>query len=184
MAGPNSGHEQPPPPGAFADTTTNIQHYPAEDLNFWNNNPLIDQSGTYPTQVADFGNLSLQTPLAGTANPPAPDPPAQASSTSVSKAYACPYPSCDKSFARKSDLKKHTDTHEKAFPCEYESTDKKAPPCQYRSGSQKGLNRHYWSTHKEYAKRNNIPKEEDECESCEYTGRKDNVKRHKDRFGH
>jgi hypothetical protein len=29
-----------------------------------------------------------------------------------------------------------------------------------------------------------VPKEEDYCDKCDYVGRKDNVKRHRDKKGH
>jgi len=41
-----------------------------------------------------------------------------------------------------------------------------------------------WANHPEEARALGIPKEESQCGKCDYKGRSDNVKRHKDLKGH
>lgn len=58
------------------------------------------------------------------------------------------------------------------------------PFCSGGGAQNRDVNRHLWSTHATYARLNDIPREEDYCGKCNYHGRKDNVKRHKDTQNH
>lgn len=59
--------------------------------------------------------------------------------------------------------------------------------CGYKGGAElKDLHRHFWSYHSGYARANEIPEEKTKCDypGCDYKGRKDNVRRHKETVGH
>ena len=56
--------------------------------------------------------------------------------------------------------------------------------CSAGGAEYKDLNRHMWSKHPDEARRLGVPKEEDQCLRCGYSGRRDNVKRHKDQLEH
>ena len=56
--------------------------------------------------------------------------------------------------------------------------------CSAGGAEHKDLNRHMWSKHPDEARRLGVPKEEDQCPRCPYSGRRDNVKRHKDQKRH
>jgi hypothetical protein len=57
-----------------------------------------------------------------------------------------------------------------------------APPVSYK----RDLDRHYWSHHPGWAAQNGIPHETAKCPAhgCDYKGRRDNVKRHREQAGH
>jgi hypothetical protein len=61
---------------------------------------------------------------------------------------------------------------------------RECPICQKGGAEMKDLNRHMWTHHPDEAWELGVPKEEAQCEKCEYSGRKDNVKRHKDKKQH
>lgn len=51
--------------------------------------------------------------------------------------------------------------------------------CDYLGADKKELHRHYWVSHKEYARVNKIPDPSGTCEACgKYFSRKDRIPRH------
>lgn len=76
--------------------------------------------------------------------------------------------------------RKHLDIHNKLIPCEAEPLEIKL--CYELFADNKARNRHYWVSHKEYAKEQNIPNERCFCEPCEKSfSRRDNFQRHVDK---
>lgn len=77
--------------------------------------------------------------------------------------------------------RKHLQRHDPQLLCEAEHPEEKL--CFEVFADDKGRNRHYWVSHKDYAKKQNIPETDCCCEHCKKTfSRKDNLKRHLDRF--
>lgn len=76
---------------------------------------------------------------------------------------------------RSSAASKHMHNHTKRRRCDL---------CDGGGAETKDLNRHMWTHHPDEARRRGVPREEDRCPRCNYGGRKDNVKRHKDKKGH
>lgn len=73
--------------------------------------------------------------------------------------------------------RKHLNTHNKQVPCEAGIPG----GCSERFADNKARNRHYWVSHKKYAKENNIPNEKCFCEPCGKSfSRRDNFRRHVD----
>jgi hypothetical protein len=70
---------------------------------------------------------------------------------------------------------KHINNHTKRRRCGI---------CDAGGAETKDLNRHMWTNHPDEARMLGVPKDEDRCSMCGYTGRSDNVKRHKDKKGH
>ncbi|KAK3348536.1 hypothetical protein B0H65DRAFT_508404 [Neurospora tetraspora] len=101
--------------------------------------------------------------------------------TTATGEFICTDPECKTKpvFKRKCDLTKHQNNHRRPRKCPIEG-------CTYGGAEQKDLNRHLWSYHPVYSREKNIPKEETMCDfpGCDYKGRKDNVRRHKDTVGH
>lgn len=92
-------------------------------------------------------------------------------------AHICHYEDCSYSCESQRKLTKHIlRKHEKPHGC------KASDHCDHRTAEPRDMNRHYWSTHKEYARRHNIPGDEEyPCSKCgEIFTRADNLKRHKD----
>ncbi|QYT02963.1 C2H2-type domain-containing protein [Trichoderma simmonsii] len=80
---------------------------------------------------------------------------------------------CDEWKKHDGNFKKHLNTHNKQVPCE--------AGCFERFADNKARNRHYWVSHKKYAKENNIPNEKCFCEPCGKSfSRRDNFRRHVD----
>ncbi|KAK4167029.1 hypothetical protein QBC43DRAFT_12364 [Cladorrhinum sp. PSN259] len=105
--------------------------------------------------------------------------------TAARKPYKCT--KCGVRHRRPCDLdhinRKHMHNHSKRRKCPLAAEE----GCQWKGGAEnKDLHRHLWSHHNNYARANNIPKDEEICDypGCDYKGRKDNVKRHKDSKGH
>jgi hypothetical protein len=68
---------------------------------------------------------------------------------------------------------KHYHNHEKRRECQI---------CKVGVGAEtKDLNRHMWTHHPNEASENDLPRQDERCEECDYKGRKDNLKRHKDK---
>ncbi|KAI9172178.1 Zinc finger protein [Paramyrothecium foliicola] len=83
---------------------------------------------------------------------------------------------CDKSYEKNSELTRHMRRHDKPIPCIHNDT------CGYRTAQQKDMNRHYWTTHREWARENNVPNTRVECDYCgETLERDDNLKKHMER---
>ncbi|KAK4186257.1 hypothetical protein QBC35DRAFT_387726, partial [Podospora australis] len=59
----------------------------------------------------------------------------------------------------------------------------KCPCCMIISSDTRALHRHMWAEHAGYAEQNNIPSENEPCgyPECDYRGRKDNVRRHREK---
>ncbi|KAL2139880.1 hypothetical protein VTI28DRAFT_4538 [Corynascus sepedonium] len=74
-----------------------------------------------------------------------------------------------------SQFAKHWNNHTKRRKCDI---------CGAGGAETKDLYRHMWAHHSDEARAQGLPKEEDICLRCGYTGRRDNVKRHKDNLGH
>lgn len=113
--------------------------------------------------------------------------------------FPCPHEGCPNAYHRQCDLEyaspsttsqlqdsvrdantwphpsKHFNNHTKRRRCDF---------CDGGGAETKDLNRHMWSRHPEEARELGIPKDEDKCPSCDYKGRKDNVKRHRDTKKH
>jgi hypothetical protein len=69
------------------------------------------------------------------------------------------------------DVPHHTHVAASPFSC---------PLCPSGHNAKRTLHRHLWVKHREYARENNIPSEEEECPVCHRIMRKDNLKRHVD----
>jgi len=90
----------------------------------------------------------------------------------TSESLQCEY--CQKGFSKQYELTKHLRNHTRPLQCEV------CPEGRYGGAAQlKDLYRHYWSTHRLYAKEHNIPQDYESCPDCDYDGRKDHVKRHR-----
>ncbi|KAL6690818.1 hypothetical protein J3F84DRAFT_176610 [Trichoderma pleuroticola] len=84
---------------------------------------------------------------------------------------------CDEWKKHDGNFKKHLNTHNKQVPCEAEPLGMKL--CYELFADNKARNRHYWVHHKEYAKKNNIPKEKCFCMPCQTSFvRRDFLRRH------
>ncbi|KAH0499548.1 hypothetical protein TgHK011_006735 [Trichoderma gracile] len=84
---------------------------------------------------------------------------------------------------RKNDgnFKKHLRRHDPQLRCE--AKHPRGKTCSESFADDKDRDRHYWVYHKEFAKERNIPRTDGLCEHCKKTfSRKDNRKRHLDRF--
>lgn len=84
---------------------------------------------------------------------------------------------------RKNDgnFKKHLRTHDPQLPCEAEPLGKRH--CTKKFADKKGRDRHYWVSHKAYARKQKIPRPDSRCENCKTKfSRKDNGTRHLNRF--
>ncbi|KAG7284780.1 hypothetical protein NEMBOFW57_009392 [Staphylotrichum longicolle] len=84
-------------------------------------------------------------------------------------------PKAGKVYNRKCDFDKHMNNHNKRRRCNF---------CDGGGAETKDLNRHMWTRHPNEARAFNIPKDEVQCPMCDYSGRSDNVKRHRDTKGH
>lgn len=137
--------------------------------------PLAAQVNVNPTPLEygqyhyDPASQSYWAPDSGSgqpgpsSGPPAPDMP-----------FVCDEDGCTRAFERQCDLDKHQNNHFKRRRCDI---------CGTGGAENKDLFRHMWTHHPDEARRRRLPKEEDRC-YCGYSGRKDNVKRHKDTLGH
>ncbi|KAH8886955.1 hypothetical protein GQ53DRAFT_330020 [Thozetella sp. PMI_491] len=109
--------------------------------------------------------------------PPASSAEEIAQEDSSTPPYLCPEMGCGERFPRKCDLTKHRRNHDRPVHCPIQS-------CEVKKSQNKDLYRHIWTCHKKYAEDNNIPKEQDTCMTCGSVGRRDNVKRHRELYGH
>ncbi|KAJ4289935.1 hypothetical protein N0V88_006732 [Collariella sp. IMI 366227] len=89
------------------------------------------------------------------------------------KPFVCSH--CPRAYERKCELDKHVHNHTKRLKCQL---------CPAGSAQNKDYYRHMWAHHPNEAKEQNLPKEKDQCPVCGYPGRKDNVKRHRDKKNH
>jgi len=80
-----------------------------------------------------------------------------------------PCKDCDKRYKLPYQLRKHERIHSK--PC-------KCSLCSYSTAQRKDLDRHYWTTHENYAREHNIPDDKIGCPYCRERGRSDNIRRH------
>jgi hypothetical protein len=67
----------------------------------------------------------------------------------------------------------HKRVHTKPLGCPL------CPKADYSAAQKREVNRHLWAKHPDYAQSNNIPRERATCLECEYEGRRDNVRRHR-----
>ncbi|KAL7958555.1 hypothetical protein V8C34DRAFT_144734 [Trichoderma compactum] len=87
---------------------------------------------------------------------------------------------CDGWKKHDGNFKKHINTHNKQIPCAAGKPGEKH--CFKRFADNKARNRHYWVSHKKYAREQNIPNERCFCEPCEKSfSRRDNFQRHVDK---
>ncbi|KAK4132127.1 hypothetical protein BT67DRAFT_435784 [Trichocladium antarcticum] len=102
--------------------------------------------------------------------PPAdPDYPyGQPSAPTAARPWICNGDGCTKSFRRECDLDKR----------------RRCDLCAAGGAETKDLNRHMWVKHPDAARARGVRREESACPRCAYTGRSDNVKRHRDVKGH
>lgn len=132
---------------------------------------------TFPTLSADNSpSAILMSAPAGLA-PAAPLPPLQPSSPPTmhhrpTAPHTCPEAGCGKGFYKKCELRKHSQQHSKPHRCSLCDA--------FCSAELRGLQRHYWTSHREWAERNEIPRQIGKCDfpGCKYEGRLDNVSRH------
>ncbi|KAL7818013.1 hypothetical protein V8C44DRAFT_210478 [Trichoderma aethiopicum] len=88
---------------------------------------------------------------------------------------------CNKWRKNDGNFKKHLRTHDPQLPCEAEPLGKRH--CTKKFADKKGRDRHYWVSHKGYARKQKIPKPDSRCENCKTKfSRKDNGTRHLNRF--
>ncbi|KAK0666627.1 hypothetical protein QBC41DRAFT_148058 [Cercophora samala] len=101
--------------------------------------------------------------------------PSDAPASSSSPGYRC---ECGKTFRRKCDRDKHNKNHNKQR-CPFAG-------CNGSGAENKDLNRHLWAKHPDYARQEGIPRVEQPCgwPGCNYYGRTDNLKRHRDSHNH
>ncbi|KAL2157307.1 hypothetical protein VTH06DRAFT_6245 [Thermothelomyces fergusii] len=89
--------------------------------------------------------------------------------------YVCGIEGCTKSYSRHGDLEKHRRNHLRPRKCDI---------CGHGAAENKDLNRHMWVHHPNEARERGVPREESSCLSCHYSGRRDNVKRHRQALNH
>ncbi|KAL2150438.1 hypothetical protein VTH82DRAFT_7001 [Thermothelomyces myriococcoides] len=89
--------------------------------------------------------------------------------------YVCGIDGCTRSYPRPGDLEKHRKNHSRPLQCGI---------CGHGVAENKDLHRHYWVHHSVEARELGIPEEKERCPSCDYAGRKDNVKRHRETLNH
>ncbi|XEV00890.1 hypothetical protein FSHL1_006177 [Fusarium sambucinum] len=81
---------------------------------------------------------------------------------------------CEKPWKQGANFNKHWNrVHNLRYNCEH---------CVFAGADKKELHRHYWSSHKDWAKANNIPEQSGKCQGCgkSFT-RKDRIRRHLER---
>ncbi|KAH6845684.1 hypothetical protein B0I37DRAFT_435031 [Chaetomium sp. MPI-CAGE-AT-0009] len=178
LAMPTASNTDTPPFWPEQDASLSSQPAPsgfeiAQPPDF--TDPLAAQIDTHPQsfdygQYPDYTTSQTHWPpdsgpaLAGpSSGPPTAGPP-----------FVCDEEGCTKAFERQCDLDKHINNHTKRRRCDI---------CGRGGAENKDLNRHMWANHPDEARERNVPKEWDQC-YCGYSGRKDNVKRHKDTLGH
>ncbi|KAK3299521.1 uncharacterized protein B0H64DRAFT_316477 [Chaetomium fimeti] len=137
--------------------------------------PLVDQTNAHqqPVDYAQYPDDTTSQPYWLPDSGPAQAGPSSGA-VAADKPFVCGVEGCTKSYDRQCDLDKHVNNHTKRRRCDI---------CGVGGAENKDLNRHMWTHHSDEARRRGLPKEEDWC-SCGYSGRKDNVKRHKDTLGH
>jgi len=83
--------------------------------------------------------------------------------------YRCS--TCSKVYFKRCELTKHKRKHIKPHRCQI---------CDFGSAELRGLQRHMWTSHREVAEQNGIPKQIAKCShpGCSYEGRLDNLMRH------
>jgi hypothetical protein len=89
--------------------------------------------------------------------------------------YVCDVEGCTREFERQCDLDKHQNNHYRPRICDI---------CGAGFAENKDLFRHMWTHHPDEARDRGVPREDDECPVCGYSGRRDNVKRHRDTHNH
>ncbi|KAK4464423.1 hypothetical protein QBC42DRAFT_45780 [Cladorrhinum samala] len=145
------------------------------------NQPTAGTASDYPASdylASDYLASDYLEPVDQTGEQGADDGYLTDPETAAQKPYKCPH--CRrKRYRLQCELDKHLHNHTRRRRCPIRG-------CQAGSGETRDLNRHLWTNHREYARENNVPKEEIPCDfpGCDYKGRKDNVKRHKDTHGH
>ncbi|KAK4150507.1 hypothetical protein C8A00DRAFT_17987 [Chaetomidium leptoderma] len=206
MANPDDANDTGPDPGldaifSYLSMTSAQMDRAAQDTNsnssFW-----LPQNTSFPTESSAAGFEPTHAPppadtiLAAQINPHFPvdqyshhtasqfpwaptNDPSQAGSSSgpaaSDKPFACPHEDCDRAYNRQCDLEYHMNNHTKPRKCEI---------CGAGVAEAKDLHRHMWTHHADEARRRGLPREHDECQTCGYSGRTDNVKRHREKRGH
>ncbi|KAL7768275.1 hypothetical protein ACKLNR_002576 [Fusarium oxysporum f. sp. zingiberi] len=81
---------------------------------------------------------------------------------------------CGRSWKQGANYRKHYNRkHNRRLNCVFQNN------CDYLGADKKELHRHYWVSHKEYARANKIPDPSGTCKACgEYFSRKDRIPRH------
>ncbi|KAL2193214.1 hypothetical protein P885DRAFT_46008 [Corynascus similis CBS 632.67] len=159
----------------------------------------ITQGASFPLQTTTNSFGTAQQPLTDPALPPQVDaqqhqfdhgqylpvntgqahwqpddafPPSGQSSSSptanLGSQFACEWSGCTRTFPRQCDLESR----------------RRCDICGAGGAETKDLYRHMWAHHSDEARARGLPREEDICLRCGYSGRRDNVKRHKDNLGH
>lgn len=71
---------------------------------------------------------------------------------------------------------KHMKTHALPVQCNV---------CEWKTAENRDMYRHYWASHKRYAERNGIPRDNDACKTCgKAFTRKDNLTKHMKKYRH
>ncbi|KAK4204539.1 hypothetical protein QBC40DRAFT_303420 [Triangularia verruculosa] len=130
---------------------------------------LYQEASYYPGAEQSTSSAHLYEPednTAGTMSTPV-DP----------RPYKCA--DCRRDFRRQCDLVKHAHNHSKRRKCPIEG-------CKGGGAETKDLHRHLWANHPDYARENDIPRVDQPCgwPGCDYYGRTDNLKRHRDNHQH
>ncbi|RKK79872.1 hypothetical protein BFJ69_g4689 [Fusarium oxysporum] len=81
---------------------------------------------------------------------------------------------CGRSWKQGANYRKHYNRkHNRRLNCVFQNN------CDYLGADKKDLHRHYWVSHKEYARANKIPDPSGTCKACgNYFSRKDHIPRH------
>jgi hypothetical protein len=89
---------------------------------------------------------------------------------------------CTRSFATEREYKKHLTHHNYPVKCKAEMP-KGYPACEHETADQSDMNRHYWSTHRHWAEKKEIPRVESKCGDCgtKFSRRDNMIKHQKDR---
>ncbi|KAK4173524.1 hypothetical protein QBC36DRAFT_55646 [Triangularia setosa] len=152
----------------------------SDDMTYTGYDQLIEQA--YPVDPTLYENNSFYTGAEASTSYTQPYP-QQLDNANDAPTSSDPNPfkcyTCGKSYKRQCDLDKHMNNHTKRRKCPIKD-------CDGGGAETKDLHRHLWAKHSDYAREKNIPRVEQPCgwPGCDYHGRTDNLKRHRDNHNH